>query len=97
MNKSHIKNGADELYKKAMSKTSHVYDDVKDEAELLSDKVKNSASDLYDEGKKKINSIDHYIEGLSDDLVTEIREKPLTSILLAVAVTFILSKLFSKY
>jgi ElaB/YqjD/DUF883 family membrane-anchored ribosome-binding protein len=59
-------------------------------------KVIKNASKLYKEGKHTINDIEDSICEYSDELVKTIKEKPLTALLIAGGIGFLLSHLLKK-
>lgn len=48
------------------------------------------------EEKKQLHGLEQHFEEYSDELINKVREKPLTSLLIAVGVGFILSKIIKK-
>lgn len=94
--KNNLKNDAKELYEEAQDKTSSIYDDLKHKTEAVSQQVKDSVSDFYKEGKKKVNQAEDMFEEYSDTLIKTIKEKPLTSVLVAAGVGYVLSLLCKK-
>ncbi|MDI1353091.1 MAG: hypothetical protein PSV35_10070 [bacterium] len=105
--KNDAKHKSDELYEKAKDKASSTYEQVKDRAsstyenvrdnaEHLAHQAKNTASELYNEGRRKVTDVCDATCEHTENLAITIRNKPLTSVLVAAGVGFILSQLFKK-
>jgi len=99
-NAREIKNKTRTLYNTAKKKTSEAYYETKDKAEDLTDQLKQTASDVYQSGREKVNQRVNQIEGSiqeqADLVLQSVREKPLTSVLIAAGIGFILAKLINK-
>ncbi len=99
-NAREIKNKTRTLYNTAKEKTSEAYYETKDKAEDLTDQLKQTASDVYQSGKEKANQTLNQMEGSfqdhADQALQSVREKPLTSVLIAAGIGFILAKLINK-
>ncbi|MBA2657858.1 MAG: DUF883 domain-containing protein [Tatlockia sp.] len=80
----------------AKSKASNLYNEGKKEAESLAAQLANGASDLYEEGKKRVGQFEDTVCDYSDELVSKVKERPLTSLLVAGGVGFIMSLLLKK-
>lgn len=93
---SETKNKLNEEGEKIKNKTSDVYHDVRDKIQSKAEHVKEAASDMYKGGKKQLHGLEQNFEEYSDELINKVREKPLTSLLIAVGVGFILSKIIKK-
>lgn len=63
--------------------------------ELLDD-GKRLANELYEGGMEKVNQAEKQIKEYSDELLKKVQENPLSSILIAGAVGFVLSALLKK-
>lgn len=94
--KEEFKGTVNELYEKGKEAASDAYNSTKEKAESLTDQVKDTVSDLYDKSKKKINILEDYLDDYSNELVKKVKDKPLTSLLIAGSIGFILSKLWRK-
>ena len=94
--KNSVKENAKEFYDENQEKASSMYDDLKNKAEATSHQVKETVSDLYEEGKKKVTQAEEVLCDYSDSLVKTIKDKPLTAVLIAAGVGFLLSKTFKK-
>ena len=92
-NKENIKKTADDLYSREKKVASNAYEDLKDKAESMGDKISDTASDLYKQGKCKINSLEESMCDYSDCVVKAVKEKPLSSLLIAAAVGFLVSRI----
>lgn len=64
--------------------------------ETLSEQVKDSVSELYEEGKKKLNNMEECAEDYANEVIQKIKENPLTSILIAGGLGYLISKLLKK-
>lgn len=91
--KNEVKNKAEELYKKGKEEAVDMYSEAKDKAESAKEHVKETISDLYQGSKEKLTSLETCLEDYSDELIHKVRKKPITSLLIAGGVGFILSKL----
>lgn len=57
---------------------------------------KKFANELYEEGLHKVNEAEDRVKKQSDQLLQKVQENPLTSILIAGGVGFLLAKLMRK-
>ena len=94
--KSNIKNQAKDIYEEGKETLADAYHTTKETAELYTDKLKDKVSDLYDEGKQKFNTLEDCVEDYSDELVKKVKDNPITSLLIAGGIGFILSKFLRK-
>ncbi|MBA2657902.1 MAG: DUF883 family protein [Tatlockia sp.] len=85
-----------ELNNDAKNKAKDLYNEGKNEVESLTSQLANNACNLYEEGKKKINQIEDKVSDYSDELITKVKEQPLSSLLVAGGVGFLLSLLLNK-
>ena len=69
---------------------------VSDAANELLNESKKLANELYEDGCSKISEVEQQLKDYSDRVVKKIQEKPLTSMLIAGGIGFILSKLLKK-
>jgi len=69
---------------------------VGDAANELLSESKKLASELYEDGISKLNEAEQQLKNYSELVVKKIQEKPLTSILIAGGIGFLLSKLLKK-
>ena len=67
-----------------------------DQVDAVYKQVKEKANDLYTEGKRTVCEAHDYLNEYADDLVKHVKEKPLTSLLIAGGIGFILSSLLKK-
>lgn len=65
-------------------------------ADALYKQVKDKASEFYEESKKTVYDAQDNLKEYTDKLVQHVKEKPLTSLLIAGCVGFILSSLLKK-
>jgi ElaB/YqjD/DUF883 family membrane-anchored ribosome-binding protein len=94
--KNNLKSDAKELYEETQEQTSSIYSDLKNKTEAASKQVKETVADMYEEGKKKVGQAEDLLGEYSDSLIKAIKEKPLTSVLVATGIGYILSKMFKK-
>jgi len=85
-----------ELYQEGKEKAENTYEKGKDKAEDLYHKTADSASDLYQAGKKKIGETQDCLSSYSDEFIQSIKSKPLSSLLIAGGIGFILSVFLKK-
>ena len=69
---------------------------VGDAANDLLAESKKLANEIYEEGLNRITEAEQQIKDYSEQLINKIQEKPLTSILIAGGIGFLLSKLIRK-
>lgn len=94
--KNEIKKKANDVYENGKKYVSDFYEDNKEKAEAMVGTLKDAASNLYDEGKKNYQTAEQYMSETTDELIKSIRAKPLTSVLVAGAVGWLLSSLLKK-
>ena len=94
--KNNVKNEANDLYNETQDKASSIYSDLKDKTECVSQQVKETVSDLYGEGKKKVGQAEDLLNEYSDSLIKTITKQPLTSVLVAAGIGYVMSKLLKK-
>ncbi|KTD36342.1 hypothetical protein Lnau_1326 [Legionella nautarum] len=58
--------------------------------------AKDKANELYEEGKQAVCDAQDCLKEYTDNLVKHVKEKPLTSLLIAGGIGFILSSLLKK-
>lgn len=90
--KADVKNTLDNT----KDKISDVYHDVKEKVESTTEQIKEKASDFYEESKEQIHSIEGSMEEYSEQFVNKVRKYPLTSLLIAGGIGFVLSKILKK-
>lgn len=95
-NKSEIKDKTNELYGAAKEKATETYNEARDKVDSLADQVKDTVSDLYEGGKAKLSGMEECIEGCTNEMIQKVKQKPLTSLLIAGGIGFIISKLLNK-
>lgn len=74
------------------SEKSHV---GKAASELVNES-KKLANELYDEGLHKAHDAQESVKAYSDDVVDKVRKNPLTSVLIAAGVGFLVSAILKK-
>ena len=57
---------------------------------------KKWAHELHDEGLNKVNHVEDQVKEYSDQLLKKVQENPLTSILIAGGIGFLLSKILKR-
>ena len=77
-------------------KKSTLEQDTKDAVEKQYAKMKQNANELLNEGREKLAETQETFHDYTDDLVKKIQTKPLTSVLIAGGIGFILSSIFRK-
>jgi ElaB/YqjD/DUF883 family membrane-anchored ribosome-binding protein len=83
----------DNLNKKhSDNQKSHVVDAA---SELLNE-GKKLAHELYEEGINKVGDAEDHVKKYSDELLKKVQENPLSSVLIAGGIGFLLSKLLKK-
>lgn len=89
--------------KKNTPKLNVVGDKIKKEAEeslehadALYKHVKEKANEFYEESKKTVCHAQDSVKECTDNLVQHVKEKPLTSLLIAGCIGFIISSLLKK-
>ncbi len=87
-----IKNTANNFQNKA----SEMVDEAIDASKSVNKVICDAASDMYEQGRSKLNDIESTVMTYSEDAIKTVQEKPLSAILIAAAVGFLLSKLFSS-
>lgn len=69
---------------------------VRDAASELYNDGQKLASELYQEGLNKVNAAEIEVKEYSDELLKKVKENPLTSVLVAAGVGFLLSAFLRK-
>ena len=73
---------------------------IKDSASDLLKDGQKLAGDIYDEGKvkvnQKVNDVEEAVQEYSDVLIKKIHKNPISSVLVAAGVGFLLSAIFKK-
>lgn len=69
---------------------------VADAASELLNEGKKYAHELYEEGLNKVNEAEDSVKKYSDELLRKVQENPLTSVLIAGGIGFLLSKILKK-
>lgn len=93
---NHLKEAAkeksNEAIKEVKNATSSVYENVKDNAESFTNQVHDTVADYYSEGKKKVEQAIDVTRHQKDYVMEQIKDKPLTSVLIAAGVGYLLSQ-----
>ncbi|KTC90170.1 hypothetical protein OQJ18_05205 [Fluoribacter dumoffii] len=66
---------------------------LKKGSNILIDEGKRKASELYHEGLDKASEMEQSIENIVNNLAGKIREKPLSSVLIAAAIGYLWAKI----
>jgi ElaB/YqjD/DUF883 family membrane-anchored ribosome-binding protein len=69
---------------------------VADAASELLNEGKKYAHELYEEGLHKMGQAEDSVKNYSDELLKKVQEKPLTSVLIAGGIGFLLAKILKK-
>lgn len=69
---------------------------IEEVASQLLGEGKKRAQDLYEEGKNKVNSLEDNVKEYSNQLLKIVQENPLTTVLIAGGIGFLLSKIMKK-
>lgn len=67
-----------------------------DKADALYKQVKDKAQEYYEEGKHSVCEAQECVKEYTDELIHHVKEKPLSSLLIAGSIGFILSSLLRK-
>ena len=95
-NKADIKNKSHDLLETVKEKSSETYKDVKHKAETLTDNAKDTMNNLYKGSKDKLSSLETCIEEYTHDMIKQVKEKPITALLIAGGIGFVISKLMNQ-
>ena len=77
------------------SKLNHTTDIIDSASELFCE-GKKKAHELYEESMQKVNETQKTMNDYSDEFVKKVKENPVTSVLIAAGVGYILSSLLRK-
>ncbi|TAL64823.1 MAG: hypothetical protein EPN84_02655 [Legionella sp.] len=69
---------------------------VSEAANTLLNEGKKLAQEVYEDGINKVSEAEANVKEYSDQLVKKVQENPVSSILIAAGVGFLLSKIFHK-
>jgi ElaB/YqjD/DUF883 family membrane-anchored ribosome-binding protein len=69
---------------------------VSNQASRVVDETKKLGEELYEQGKEQLKSVQDELTRFSDKLTKKIHQQPLTSVLWAAGIGFILAKLTSN-
>ena len=69
---------------------------VGDAATQLLNESKKLASELYEDGINKVSQAEENLKDYSDELLKKVQKNPLTSVLIAAGVGFLLSTIMKK-
>ncbi|WP_051555184.1 DUF883 family protein [Legionella fairfieldensis] len=70
--------------------------DLSEQMENVVKEAKKMGSQLYREGQDKMDELQNNLKQHSDKIVAKVHEKPLSSLLIAAGVGFILSRLLNR-
>jgi len=85
-----------EMSEDAKNKAKELYNEGKNKTESLAHQFTEGATNLYEEGKRKVNDLDDSIYEYTEELTKKVKEKPLTSLLIAGGIGYLLSHLLKK-
>lgn len=80
------------LHKTQGNKKSH----VSEAANVLLNEGKKFAHEMYEDSLNKVTEAEANVKEYSDQLAKKVQENPISSVLIAAGIGFILSKLFNK-
>lgn len=83
-------------FEQERDKANKIYDNVKNETENVYQQFKDSACHMYEEGRKKVSNAQDYLEGQSKELKNAVKDMPLTSLIIAGGIGYLLSLLMKK-
>lgn len=89
----HLKNKAGKLYDTAKDKITDTYNETKDKADEMVDQISSTASDLYESGQEHIIQVEEYLEECVSSVAKSVRAKPLTSLMIAGGIGYLIGKL----
>lgn len=90
------KQKTEDVMHKTKDKAQENMHEWKDKADSLYQHAKDSAADACAEGKKMLHDWQNSFSGSGEKIIAQVKEKPLTSLLLAAGIGFILSALTKK-
>jgi ElaB/YqjD/DUF883 family membrane-anchored ribosome-binding protein len=76
-----------------MDNFNHFADKIKENAEETLEKAKDKAEDIGDAVKKQACGVQKNLECNYEELVSQIKDKPIKSVLIAAGVGYLISKL----
>ena len=85
-----------EMSANTKNKAKKLYNQGKEESESLAQQITEGSTNLYEKGKRKVTDLENRIDEYTEELTTKVQEKPLTSLLIAAGVGFLLSHLLKK-
>ncbi|MDI1352079.1 MAG: DUF883 domain-containing protein [bacterium] len=84
------------LLDKGKHLAKETYREGKEKTENLYYQAKDSVNDLYQDGKRKMIHTQDSLKEFSDEFVTLVKDKPVTSVLIASGIGFLISLLCKK-
>ena len=69
------------------------YANVKERIEEVGERIKDKTQELFEEGREKLASLEHSIAECEEEFINKVRERPVTSLLIAAGIGFLLSKM----
>ena len=94
--KNEAKDKVKDIYDNTKKQATDAYEEGRDKAQSAVEAVQDMACDLYHEGKKYVHVAEKYAVDTTDELIKSVKEKPLTSVLIAGAIGWVLSSLLKK-
>lgn len=91
-----IQEKTNDLYNDSKDNASSMYEEIKDRTEAKAHDIKESVQEMYEGSRKKMNNLQDCVSDYSDELIKTVKDKPLTSILIAGGIGFILAALAKK-
>lgn len=89
-------NGNNENYNERNNIKNNEEKPIKKAAQDLVDDGKKLANEVYEQGVNKVNEAGTNVRQYTDDLMVHVKENPLTSVLIAGGIGFLLSSLMKK-
>lgn len=90
----------DHLVEDGKEKLVHAYEEGREKIGEMYNNTKEKAHDLYEEGVKKVcevqDQVHDQVKAYADNVVKTVHEKPLTSLLIAGGIGFIIASLLNK-
>jgi ElaB/YqjD/DUF883 family membrane-anchored ribosome-binding protein len=85
---------AENFYQKSKDKAEDIYDHSKDKAEDMYNQVKDSMHKMYENGKDEVENVQESLEYYSGLLERKIKQKPISSMVIASLIGIGLATLF---
>lgn len=90
------KQKAQDAYRHGEKKVNEAIEKGEEKTQDFYQQAKVAAGEIYQEGRKIVNETKDYLHTNSDEIINAVREKPLSALLIASGVGFILYNLLKK-